>query len=212
MRFLLHCFKLPLVFILLTFSLSSQAADWRFKVLLDGDEIGYHNFNVTTNSPETVTIKADFKVKFLLVTAYEYNHNNTEIWTDGCLQKISSNTDDNGEEFWVNGEQQGDQFVVKNKQGSTSLSGCVMSFAYWRPELVKQKQLLNSQTGEYINVNIQDRGQDSITVQGKSVTANHYVITGKGLDDIELWYSADGRWLRLASTTEDGYRIIYELQ
>ena len=213
MRSLSNSFALFLTLILLTFSLLSQAADWRFTVFLDDDEIGYHNFSVKPNgATETVTIEAQFKVKFLLVTAFQYDHSNTEIWADGCLQKISSNTNDDGEEFWVNGELQGEQFVVTNKQGSTTLPGCVMSFAYWRADLIKQSKLLNSQTGEYLSVSIKDIGQDNITVRGKSVTANHYIITGKGFDDIELWYSADGYWQRLASTTENGYRITYELR
>lgn len=189
------------------------AADqWRFKVSLDGDEIGYHNFSVNRNgAEETVSIEAKFAVKFLLVTAYTYDHKNTEIWRDGCLQSITSNTDDNGDLFWVNGIRQGEQFAVKSNEGNATLDGCVTTFAYWNPAFLKQARLLNSQNGRYLPVTIQSKGRETLTVRGQSVQADAYTVAGDGFDTIELWYTPEGEWLRLASTTAKGYRITYDL-
>lgn len=192
--------------------LGHTADQWRFKVSLDGNEIGYHNFTITRNgNQETVTIEANFIVKILLITAYTYNHKNTEVWQDGCLQSIASNTDDDGNTFWVNGIRKGAAFEVKTKSGNNLLDGCVMTFAYWNPAMLKQARLLNSQNGVYPQVTIQSKGQETITVRDQNVQADAYTISGNGFDTIELWYSPSGEWLRLASTTAKGYRITYDL-
>ena len=214
MRNLIHGFALLIASAGLTVNSTSFAADaWRYKVLLDGDDIGYHNFVLSdSGDTQTAKIEAEFKVTVLLVTAYAYSHSNTEIWKGNCLQKINSITNDDGDSFYVDGALENGHFVVESKAGTLSHPECIMTFSYWKPEFLKQNKLLNSQTGEYMAVTISNTGQENITVKGRSTAATKYVLSGQGLDDIELWYSADGRWLRLASTTADGYRITYELQ
>ena len=52
-----------------------------------------------------------------------------------------------------------------------TVDGCLMTYAYWNPEMLKQKRLLNSQTGKVEAVNITALGEDKITVRGAPVTA-----------------------------------------
>ena len=47
--------------------------------------------------------KAEFQVKFLFVTAYDYRHQATERWDANCLRTLGSVTDDNGDAFEVAG-------------------------------------------------------------------------------------------------------------
>ena len=76
------------------FSASTQPQQWRFKVSLDGREIGFHDFVVSRQGNQRmVEISADFDVKILFINAYRYDHANSEIWKDGCLQQIRSETD-----------------------------------------------------------------------------------------------------------------------
>jgi hypothetical protein len=89
--------------------------------------------------------------------------------------------------------------------------GCVMSFAYWNPALLKQTRLLNSQTGQYENVTITALGDEVIEVRGAPVTAKRYRILGSK-HPIELWYGPGERWLALQSSLEGGRKLRYLLK
>ncbi len=186
--------------------------EWRFQATLDDKPIGYHNFSLReSNGQRVLTSQANFQVKFLLIQVYNYDHNATEQWSGNCLRGIQSITNDNGDRFSVNGAVRDDRFIVKTQSGQTRLPGCVMTFAYWNPEILEQKLLLNTQTGDYEKVDVRFQGQEPFPVGGKEVAANRYQLRADG-KEITLWYAKDdGHWLGLESVVEGGYKLRYEL-
>ncbi|MEM7019850.1 MAG: DUF6134 family protein [Pseudomonadota bacterium] len=196
----------------------TEVKNWNFKVSLDDKEIGSHTFSLAKeNEREVINIAADFEIKVLFFKAFGYEHRNTEIWADGCLQNIQSKTDANGKDFWLQGEKQSDHFLVKRKrpkedEENAKLPTCIMSFAYWDSAIVQQTQLLNAQDGEYLDVDIQPMGQEQIIVKEQNVDASRYQIKGEKELKIDLWYSDRGDWLRLESAVPDrDAKLIYEL-
>jgi len=194
----------------------SAAADngreWRFKVYLNDREIGYHSFQLADAGEEQrITSEARFKVKVLFFNAYRYEHVNTEQWEGNCLERIEAATDVNGDAFSVLGAQRGDSFEVSTAEGSDSLPGCVKTFAYWNPEFLGASRLLNSQTGEYIDVQVVLVSEaETLSVKGQPVQATRYRLLADELE-IDLWYSTDREWLALESKLEKGRKLRYEL-
>jgi len=185
--------------------------EWRFKVYLDEQEIGYHRFQVRDQGDSRVVHSdARFDVKVLFFTAYRYDHQNREHWHDGCLRAIRANTDDNGTTYAVQGESVGDRFLVAAGPQTAQLPSCVRTFAYWNLSLLQHSRLLNAQTGEYVDVAIEHLGPETVKVGGIDVPARAYRLRAEKFD-IKLWYSLDDRWLALDSTTEDGHRLRYRL-
>jgi len=209
-------FLLPL-FLLLVVGATASAAesetrDWRFNALLDGKPIGHHNFHlVESGGRRELSSEARFNVKLLFVTVYTYVHDDKETFQGDCLTSIDARTDDNGEKLPVKGSQEAQAFSVTNSKGPQTLPACIMTFAYWNPRMLEQKQLLNSQTGRYETVKIDKVGEESILAGGKQQPATKYLLTGDKLK-IELWYSKDMQWLGLQSTAEGGRKLRYELQ
>jgi hypothetical protein len=78
-----------------------------------------------------------------------------------------------------------------------------MSFAYWNPAILSQQRLLNAQTGEYLDVSVQQLGEQALQLQDRAVPALHYRIR-TGESDIDLWYSTDRDWLALSTATSGG--------
>ncbi|MGB5592044.1 MAG: DUF6134 family protein [Gammaproteobacteria bacterium] len=184
---------------------------WQFRVLLDGNQIGYHNFELTQEEGLVrLHSKASFKVKFLFFDAYSYDHSNEELWDGQCLRQIDAQTRVNGKILTVYGEQDAGGFVLAKDGAEDVLAGCVMSFAYWKPEFLDQKRLLNSQTGEYVPVAIEPVSEEKLTVRGQSVEAIRYTLDAEKLD-MQLWYSPDREWLALESRTKGGRLLRYEL-
>ena len=186
---------------------------WNFSVLLDDKPIGYHRFTLSEHGPEReLTTTARFNVKLLFVTVYRYVHDATEHWQGNCLTSLKAGTTDGGALTEVDARADGDAMAVSaTGHARTRYPGCVMSFAYWNPEILHQSRLLNSQTGEYEVIKVEDLGSQSITVRGSPVTATHYRINGPK-HPIDLWYSAEREWLALESLIDGGRRLRYHLE
>jgi hypothetical protein len=182
-----------------------------FDVFLDGKKIGYHRFDIAgQESNAAVRSEASFDVKFLFVTAFSYRHSAIENWSGGCLDEIEARTDSNGKELSVLGERSGDAFVIDTGGQEAELPECVMSFAYWNPGFLEQPRLLNPQTGEYLDVAVEELGRDVVTLDGREVPARSVRLTARQMD-ITLWYSENAEWLALESVAKGGRIIRYEL-
>ena len=214
MRLHLRTFMLAVLLILLFLGMSidvraSTEKEWQFRVYLDDKEIGYHRVQmIPEDDRKRVTVEARFDVKFFFINAYSYDHRTEEVWKGSCLADIQSHTDDNGEQLFVRKLPQAKGFTLITHQGEQQLDGCVRSFAYWDPELLKASRLLNTQTGEYEKVQVLRLGDTSIEIGGRSVEAIQYRLV-IGERSIDLWYTPDMNWLALQSMTDGGYRISY---
>jgi len=175
---------------------ASAEREWRFRVLLDASEVGTHTFRVTERGGERlVTSDAHFKVKLLFINAYTYAHEARERWQGDCLLELDARTDDNGE-----------RVTVRKRPPA-----CVMSFAYWNPSMLQQKQLLNAQTGELTEVRIESLGEETLRVRGAALSARRYAVHAPQFR-IDLWYAADASWVQLESRTASGRLLRYEIQ
>ena len=188
---------------------ASTSNEWLFEVFLDEKPIGFHHFQLNT-SVDTRKLRGEarFSVKLLGFTVYDYSHQNLELWQQDCLQRIEASTDDNGKQLFVRGSSNGEQLLLEDNSGNRGVPGCVMTFAYWNPEILVQQQLLNAQTGEYLDISVQPLGEKTLQLQDSDVAALHYRLSTNE-NDIDLWYSSDRDWLALSTTTSDGRQLHY---
>ena len=196
------------------FTGSASAAEnrqWSFRVLLDGKEVGSQHFVLTDEDGTTrLETEADFKVKFMFATVYRYMHRNVETWEGNCLSEIKSTTDANGKPFSVNGQQRNGFFEVTGDGQQEKLPECIMSFAYWNPSFLEHSRLLNTQNGEYVDVEISTAEPVFRTIRGQEVAALRYHLAAGELD-LQLWYSTEHEWLALESKTKGNRVLSYEL-
>ncbi len=209
--------RLIATFVLATLTTSVSVADdpaeqtLMFDVFLDGKKIGYHRFEIDgPRSNAAVRSEAKFDVKFLFVTAFSYRHTAQESWAGGCLDEIQARTDSNGKQLNVVGARTDDAFVIETSEREAELPECVMSFAYWDPGFLEQPRLLNPQTGEYLEVEVEDLGSDVVRLDGREVPARSVRLTARQMD-ITLWYSENSEWLALESVAKGGRILRYEL-
>ena len=178
---------------------AQSARVWNFRAYLDDSAIGVHRFSLRQSGTESELIsEARFDVKLLFFTAYRYVHRANERWRGNCLVSMDSKTDDDGKRYSVSSAQ------IPN-------DGCVMSFAYWNPEILRQSRLLNAQTGEMEKVSVTELGDDRIPVRGTAVRAKRYRISGPR-NPIDLWYSPAGEWLELDAVLDGGRRLRYRIE
>jgi len=193
-------------------SFSARAAvdqTFHFEVLLDDKPIGEHRFDIdVSGDQQRVTSQAEFEVDFLFITAYRYRHQSHELFRNGCLERLSSTTNDNGTRYKIGGSAVNNGFRVDRGKDVEQFDGCVKTFAYWDSTILKQPKLLNPQTGELEAVSVQQRGTEQVAVNGSEVEATRFQLITDELT-IDLWYNDELGWVRLASDTGKGATLIY---
>lgn len=211
---------LPCTFLLLSV-IPASAEQWLFDVYLDKQHIGSHRFEF---SNQRLQSEASFDVKLLFINAYRYRHQATEVWQDQCLQQLDAHTEENKDITDVKAGLSDGQLVVnksayqKNgpaKTDTSTLPACVMTFAYWHPNMLRQTRLLNPQNAEFLDVKIVNQGLQAYSVRGQTIQATQYQLTGslagKVKLNITLWYDQQ-QWVGLKSVTPEGYNIYYKLK
>ncbi len=200
----------PLIILLLLLSNSLIAREWNFDAILNDRIIGQHNFKI--DNSESLS-EANFHIEFLFMDIY-YKHTSSESWDNGCLIKINSQTNDDGDHFKVTGKLEGKDFKLKVNDNSFQYLNCIMSFSYWDSKILEQSKLLNSQNGELLDVKFVFIKDELMLVRQKKIMTKHYelVATKEGDEKmkIQLWYDQEMNWVGLSSTTPIG-DIFYKL-
>lgn len=206
--------RLGIAALLSATSLWSAAADttYDFQVLLDDNPIGEHRF-VVGGAAETRTVLSDarFTVKLMGLTVYRYMHRATEQWRGNCLQSLVANTDDDGTVSRVTAEAAGDALKVVAPEGTATIGGCAMSFAYWNPSIRQQARLLNAQTGRHEAVQVSRVASGTVDARGQPVAAVRWRIDGPA-QPVDVWYTAQGEWVGLDSIVGGGRKLSYRLK
>jgi len=194
-------------------SLSTQANEWHFDVYLSDRKIGTHTFDLNDG---VLRSKASCKVKVLFINAYQYDHSATERWENDCLTNLTAHTKEDDKVYDVSGKKEANHFNVVYQQKTQQLPECTMTFAYWNPKILTQKQLLNPQNAEYLDTEIKKMGTETIDVKGHPTLTTHYKIfgflNGKNKLKIDVWYDQKQNWVALKSITPENYEIIYKLK
>jgi hypothetical protein len=190
--------------------LPTDQTSWQFRVFLDDREIGYHNFYLAeVGEHKQLRSVAEFEYRLLFVKLFDYEHEALETWSGDCLSSIRSRTDSNGDDYTLDGRRSGEAFVVEANQEPMSLPSCVMSFAYWNPAFLEQTELLNTQDGRFLPVEVQGPSEDTLAVGGNSLPSLRYRLEAGDMS-LDLWYSHDKRWLALESEVAGGRILRYE--
>lgn len=210
--FLLFCLQAPaFASVEAPAVISGEDTVLEFDVYLNDKKVGKHLFTVSESGGERkVQSKASFNYKILFISAYQYEHSAAENWRGNCLAEIDADTNANGKRIQVSGEQNATGFLVQQGDTPAELPKCVMTFAYWNADILDQAKLLNPQTGEYLDIRVEQLGDEILEVRGKPVTAMRYKLAASKID-LTIWYSADKEWVGLESVAKGGHIIRYEL-
>ena len=190
----------------------AAAGEWHFDVSVDGFPVGTHDISIQQNGEERST-RSDmhFRVSLLGLKAGSYEQHEEESWRGDCLTRLDSRTVEKGKTTTVAGRLDGNGFSIDGAGAEQRLPACVMSFAYWNPRVLKQTKLVNVQTGAWTPINVSSPSKETYTVRGASVDATHYRID-TARNKIDVWYSSEGEWIGLRSTSREGHVLAYRLK
>ena len=189
----------------------SQAANRRFSVLYKGDKIGSHTVSYSAASGQAaVTTEIDLMVKALFITLFAFKHRSEEIWRDGRLVSLNSETVEHGETLRVTGAATSNGFRVVNKAGPfIAASGALTSNSLWTPVVLQQDTLIDAQYGGVIGVSAHKLGDEQIAVAGRQTRTTRYSFILPHLAG-SVWYDDSNRWVH-GKFERDGSPIEYRI-
>ena len=191
---------------LLLITASSVGADekrleLKFDVFLNGKLMGWHFYKVSESNGFTdVQSKTKLDGRIFVFKQVDYAHQSNERWSNGCLQKLESDTISGKRKTSIEGWLTEDGFLIKQNGSSRLLPACTRTFAYWEPELLKAEFLLNPDSGEHLKVTYDKKAvEDGITLT---------LTTPR--EPIYLKYDNKGNWLELESRVKSIVPIRYQ--
>ena len=181
-----------------------------FTAFRNGSRFGYHNVSFVENEGRLrVDIEISFDYKLAFIPLYRYRHRNREIWADGRLIEIATETDDNGTDYRVEGRAENDRLLVDGSAGKLDLPGNTVPTSYWNEDAVKRGAWLDTQNGKLVRSNVTPKEAAPFSVEGEPVEARAYELEG----DITctLWYHQN-RWVGLRFIASDESVIEYTIE
>lgn len=181
-----------------------------FTVLRKGKPFGSHvlTFDRDADGSLQVTTDVDLQVKFGPITAFKYRLDSVEEWVDGQLVALNGKSNNDGRKGEVSAELRDDSLVVDSTKFDGALPLTTIPSSHWNRLQVYQSQMLSTETGEVLDIDVEVIGDDTVKVGEAAVEATHYRL--KSDLTVDLWYDNQSRWVKLAFDVR-GQRIEYVL-
>jgi len=203
---------LLMVLPILAFTSIPQDNEIQFQILRNGNPFGDHTikFSKTADDKTKVDIHINMSVTAGPISFFEYNHNNTEIWDGNRLVSLSSETNDDGDQYFVNAKWKDSILDIQSSSKNQKLLSPIFSTSYWNFNTVNQSRLLNSQKGTLDTIEIIGKIQDNIKINKINYLTNRYTLRINGDREIKIWYDITTKeWMGLDFTIQ-GQHISYK--
>ena len=128
--------------------------------------------------------------------AFRYRLDSVENWIDGKLVGLNGKSNTDGRKGEVSAETVDDQLVVDSTEFDGVLPLTTIPSSHWNRLQVYQDQMLSTETGEVLDIEVENLGADVVTVGGQDVETTHYRLTSDLT--VDLWYDNQSRWVKLA--------------
>jgi len=149
-------------------SVPVRAEEYAFKVLCNGNPVGYQHVQVSRREDET-TVDTDVAVDVHIAgfEIYRYRYRGRETWRAGKLAALTSETDDDGEALSLSVRPAEDgMLLVESKEGSREIPADTLPTSYWNPVVLERGELLDTETGKLLKVAVADQGDGRYEVSG----------------------------------------------
>ncbi|MEM9572234.1 MAG: DUF6134 family protein [Pseudomonadota bacterium] len=169
-----------------------------FTVLRKGKPFGRHllTFRRDETGKLTVTTDVDLQVKFGPITAFRYRLDSIENWLDGQLVGLNGTSNSDGRKARVSATAENGVLIVDSTKFEGALPLSTIPSSHWNRLQVYQDQMLSTETGEVLDIEVEMIGEDTVLVGGNTVQATHYRL--KSDLTVDLWYDTQSRWVKLA--------------
>jgi hypothetical protein len=181
-----------------------------FDVVRDKSKIGTHVLTFDQDGDNlTINVAVELKVGVGPITLFRYKHKAVEVWKNGILFSLDTETNDDGTPNIVTGRRTETGFTVEGTKAKlyTAPDDAIPATHWNRNQL--NGPWINTQDGRLLHPIITPMGNDAIpTADGGTLMANHFALKGDAV--LDTWYDATRNWAGLSFKAGDGSSIVYE--
>lgn len=178
-----------------------------YRVLHRGEDIGRVSVHVADGSRRaTVLTEITLDVHWWILPVLTYRHRSESIWQDGAFQALSAHTVENGREYNLRVEPDGQALHVLANGKSRRADADVLISAVWCEAVLAGGRLLDpkGRSGEF---SARYLGVESVPLGGRELPARRYAITFKDRAGA-LWYGPDGIASKAVFATRRGTPVV----
>ncbi len=181
-------------------------ADLAFSVWREGSGIGSRTVTFAEdNGLLIVKTEVDIAVKVAFITAYRRTETLQEEWKDGRLMRFQGRIDDDGDVYTLRIEREDGGLLVSGTGEPYLAPSDALPATYWNRATIETDHLIDVKEGALLSVSAVEDGRDTVTLDGRSVPAFRYRLTGD--EQADLWYGQDGVLLRFRTKVRDGSTV-----
>lgn len=190
----------------------SMPANRVFNVSRKGSVIGTHAIEFAGDAGHLkVANRIELAVKIAFVTAYRYEQSGEDEWENDVLMRTRIETNDDGENTLVVAESKDGQLAVQGPKGNFAAPlGAMTDISFWNQAITRGAPVIDSQSGDLIDITIKPSSRESLDVLGQSIEAQRFPMVGTRGRSGTVWYDLAGNLVRAVVVTR-GETLTYEL-
>ena len=183
----------------------------KFDVMRKNKVIGSHVITFAKNNDVLlVETNIEIEVKVLFISAYTFSHQSTETWINGNFTKIVAHSDFEDErEYFIKGQDNNDSFLASGMDGKLELDKNILPSNFWNIDVLKQKEIFDTQKGVVRTIEVEDLGYEKIKVNKKNIKCNKFTFNAssnpkdKGpFPEYTLWYDENDELMKFQFNDE----------
>lgn len=182
-----------------------------FDIMRNGAAIGTHTFHFNKSSDQTeVRIKTDIDFRLLFIPIYKFEHESLEVWQNGRLTSLVSNTNENGTPVKLEVHHDEDSLMVMAEDGNLHVDREIIPASLWNHLVLNRTETLTTVSGNLKTFQVEYIGEESIDVLGQQTITQHFRLTGEFERD--LWYDNADVLVGVRFEANDGSIVAYVLK
>lgn len=152
---------------------------YRVKHARYGDIGSYSNTIERDGNVTTVETRVHLQVRVLGITMHREDAERTERWQDGRLVYFHGVTTKNGDKIEVQGQAQGDRFVIATPKGTVTAPADIHPANPWSGDCIHSDTMMRVDTGDVERVKVSGGEPSVVKVADESVPTREYKIDGE---------------------------------
>lgn len=181
-----------------------------FDVFRGGERVGTHSFEFA-DGPGRFVARYRSEIAFALGSGREWRYLNDgeEIWRDGWLDILTSDTRRGAADHRLRLEREGAALYGRADGRAISVSGYVITTSLWHRDTPFTQVLLGHEDGFTKVVNMLRLGSETVEAPEGPVSARRYALSGE--IERNLWYGPGARLLRASWPGPEGEILVLRL-
>ena len=175
---------------------AATRAERVFEVLRGGRDIGRHVVRLARDGDDlTVEIEIELLVRLLGIPAYRYEMTNREVWREGTLLSVDSETNNDGTRQYVQVRRESDGLAIDGSDYSGIAPLDAATTTYFARDFLERDPWIGTDGGSLLDISTEFLGQHSVETGIGPVICDRYRVTDGDGFTTDLFYDDRGEWL-----------------